>query len=111
MAALASPVINRHERAYSAAWRGSVGSVWSSWATPATPSMSTEMYTRMHAPRCGGFATMLGSSTNFNGRTHAERGPDADARRAGLHCGAAAGPGDAAVPTLHGVALWRPVRA
>src|SRR6478672_929648 len=69
MAALASPVMSRHERAYSAACRGSVGSVWSSWATPATPSMSTEMYTRMPSPSCEGFATMVGCRANFKGYT------------------------------------------
>ena len=46
-AALASPVMRRRERSYSAAWRGSEGSVWSSCTTPAMPSMSTEMKTCM----------------------------------------------------------------
>src|SRR5204863_446824 len=36
-AALASAVMRRRKRAYSAAQAGSVGSVWDSWTTPATP--------------------------------------------------------------------------
>src|SRR6266536_5067106 len=45
-AALASAVMRRRKRPYSAAKAGVLGSVWDSCTTPATPSMSTEMYTR-----------------------------------------------------------------
>src|SRR5213594_453904 len=42
-AALASAVMRRRNRPYSAANAGVAGSVWDSWTTPAIPSMSTEM--------------------------------------------------------------------
>src|SRR5881392_1018185 len=45
-AALASAVMRRRKRPYSAAPAGLLGSVCDSCTTPATPSMSTEMYTR-----------------------------------------------------------------